>query len=202
MTREGFKAVLHGYAGMRVAGEATSIQQALRNPSLKAAEIILVETRSNRNGFPDAFRHLVRVVPEAKIVGHSSELLNPKWVNELFSEGMKGYLTKNVANEELYYAVAQVAAGGMYFTPGFTMALLKFEKLLTVASEYVSDLTLTEHELETLKLVAEGHTNRDIAIKLSLNARTVEARRKRLLKKTSSKNTAALIRYAVQYGLL
>jgi DNA-binding NarL/FixJ family response regulator len=123
---------------------------------------------------------------------------------DLLEAGGDGYLLKNSSKEELVFAIKKIANNGIYMGPEFTLNMLTKYKSASglVASREKRELNISEREMEVLNLVAEGRTNIEIARTLFTSVRTIETRRKNLLDKTQTNNTATLIRYAVQNGLV
>ena len=122
-----------------------------------------------------------------------------------FRNGVSGYLIKNVSSLELLMAIRYVVAGGRYVCEEISMSLI--EKMpalggISKNSNLKDELELSERELEVLEKLGEGLTNHEISEKLFLSKRTVEGYRQSLLKKTNSRNTATLIKFAVENGLL
>ena len=122
-----------------------------------------------------------------------------------FEYGAKGYLVKNVGSDELIFCVNHVAQGGKYLCEELAMGFINSGIEKNRSKEFEFDpvtLDLTSRELEVLELLREGLTNLEISKKLFLSKRTVEGHRQNLIDKTKSKNTPALIKYAVLNGLI
>ena len=122
-----------------------------------------------------------------------------------FEYGAKGYLVKNVGSDELIFCVNHVAQGGQYLCEELAMGFINSGIEKNRSKEFEFDpvtLDLTSRELEVLELLGEGLTNLEISKKLFLSKRTVEGHRQNLIDKTKSKNTPALIKYAVLNGLI
>lgn len=123
-----------------------------------------------------------------------------------FNRGAKGYLVKNVGYNELIFAVTHIARGGRYICEELMMVMMD----LLSSNTYVEnghkskkiDLDLSEREGEVLQLISEGYTNMEIADKLFLSKRTVEGHRQSLINKIKVKNSAELIKFAVQHNLV
>lgn len=119
-------------------------------------------------------------------------------VSNAMRAGVAGYVLKDNAFEDLAYAIKAVAAGGTFISPSVTAPVL-----MSAGEQHSApDLPLTRREREVLKLIASGLTNRRIAEKLFISVKTVETHRARILKALDSHNTADLVRYAVEKGLL
>jgi DNA-binding NarL/FixJ family response regulator len=134
--------------------------------------------------------------PDIMIIGLSS-LSEGKYVTGLIENGASGYVLNNVDREELLNAINMVYAGDTYFSK---------EAKLAIQNERNSSKHhfphLTRREKEVLFLIAEGNTNPEIAEQLFISADTVNSHRKNLLAKLEVKNTAMLIRYAINNKLL
>ena len=125
-----------------------------------------------------------------------------KIVQEMLSLGCKGYITKNNAGEHIVEAIKTVANGEQYFSPNIQRQLLK-----TLAGQQVEEgalpedylvETLTDRELDVLKLITKQFNTSEIADKLNLGISTVDTYRKNLLKKLKVKNAVGLAMYAVK----
>lgn len=127
-----------------------------------------------------------------------------KYVAQAFEAGANAFLIKNVSRDELMFALRFVAQGEFYICSEISMKLLK--QAIKVAtkpiSQEASDLQINNREMEVLTLTADGFTNQEIAERLFTSKRTVEGYRQSLIEKTGVRNTAALIKYAFQNGLL
>jgi DNA-binding NarL/FixJ family response regulator len=129
-----------------------------------------------------------------------------KIVQEMLSLGCKGYITKNNAGEHIVNAIKAVAKGEQYFSNDIQSILLK-----SFAGQHVPNgdapdnflkETLTERELEVLKLISKQYNSPEIADKLSLGISTVDSHRKNLLRKLKVKNSVGLAIYAVKNKII
>jgi DNA-binding NarL/FixJ family response regulator len=133
-----------------------------------------------------------------------SMLDNEKYVAQAFLEGARGYLLKNVGEEELIFALHYVVGGGKYLCAELAEKLLDRLIQTTVHQPETNGqhIDFSLREMEVLHLIAEGFTNSEMAEKLFLSKRTVEGHRQALIDKTGAKNTAALIRFALVNGFI
>ena len=111
--------------------------------------------------------------------------------------GASGYILKNSSKEEVIKAIHTVYEGGIYFSGEASQALAEYQR-----SSKTELPLLTPREKEILELIAEGYTNPQIAEKIFLSQFTVDSHRKNLLAKMNVKNTASLIRLAVEQKLI
>ena len=125
---------------------------------------------------------------------------------QAFQKGAKAYLVKNVSFNELIFAVKHVASGGKYVCAELALLmidLLSNNAIAPVVPKLTAvELELSDREEEVLQLISEGFTNMEIADKLFLSKRTVEGHRQSLINKAKVKNSAELIKFAVQHNLV
>jgi DNA-binding NarL/FixJ family response regulator len=113
--------------------------------------------------------------------------------------GGRGYIMKQERPKEVLTAIRQVLSGHLYLSEKISSRLL--DQFLTAAlTETAPSVGLTDRELEVLTLLGRGYGSREIAEKLFLSIKTVEAHRERIKKKLMLKNSAELIRYAMQFA--
>lgn len=124
-------------------------------------------------------------------------------VQKLIRQGVNGYILKSSSKKEFIQGIRAVLGGIKFYSTQLTEGLIKEEKVLSESQNSLKALAmLTEREIEVLKLLAEGHTSKEIADRLSLSSQTVDGYRKSLIKKLDSKNVAGLIRIAFREGLI
>src|SRR5450432_1454975 len=119
------------------------------------------------------------------------------YIKKMMENGASGYILKNSSKEELIKAIQVVRDGGIYFSGEAGQALAEYQQ-----SSKTELPVLTPREKEILGLIAEGYTNPQIAEKIFLSSFTVDSHRKNLLAKLNVKNTASLIRLAVERKLI
>lgn len=127
---------------------------------------------------------------------------NPKTISDILKSGARGYLFKNADASELIFAIRFVASGSRYICSEFAFRLLESGHSRNEAQIEHDRSEFSSREMEVLNLIAEGYTNSQIADKLFVSKRTVEGHRQSLLEKTASKNTAMLIRNAINNHLI
>ncbi|MCX7143351.1 MAG: response regulator transcription factor, partial [Proteobacteria bacterium] len=146
----------------------------------------------------EATRRILAGNPAIKVVALST-YSDKRIAQQMMEAGAKGYVRKDAAPEELEQALRQTAQGGSFFSPevtGTVMARLRGEARGTPAP------TLSAREREVLQLVCEGHTNRDIGIRLQISHKTVDTHRSNLMHKLGIHDVAGLTRYALRIGLI
>jgi DNA-binding NarL/FixJ family response regulator len=130
--------------------------------------------------------------PNTMVLGLSS-LTERRYVSSMLHSGASGCLLKNADKEELLQAIHTVHAGKTYLSTGVTAAMLPAGP---------RNPHLTKREKEILLLIAEGYTNPEIAEKLFISATTVDSHRKNLLTKLKARNSAMLVKCAIDNQLL
>lgn len=125
------------------------------------------------------------------------------FIQQAFQLGITGYVFKTADPRELSYAVRQVAIGRAYFCSGVSDHFIKQASAQAGNNKTLpADVDFSERELDVLKLIAEGYTNEEAADKLFTSRRTVEGHRQAMIDKTGSRNSLALVRFAVQHGII
>jgi DNA-binding NarL/FixJ family response regulator len=125
------------------------------------------------------------------------------YITSALEAGALGYLLKDSADVELIRAVSSVAAGKSYFSPAVARVMLD-DYVRHLAQKGITDRydSLSEREREIFQLIAEGHTNKDIADLLHVSPATVETHRAHIFQKLDVHNTAELVLYAVRKGVI
>lgn len=204
IVRNGIRALLESEGGIKVVGEATNGQKVL-NIIAKEDHIDLVLADINMpvmDGI-ELIKNLKANYPKIRLV-ILSMLDNEKYVAQAFSEGACGYLLKSVSADELIFAIKHVSGGGRYLCSELSIKMLErlIHSPLSNQTVFEDAIDFSSREIEVLNLIAEGLTNHEMSEKLFLSKRTIEGHRQSLIEKTGSRNTAALIRYAVLNGLV
>lgn len=198
--RAGLRALLNAERDLKVIGEAADGPEALRLANELQPDIVLLDlSMPSLNGI-EVTRQLKAAHPEISVLiltVHEDESL----LQEAIRVGASGYIIKRAVESELINAIQAVSRGEMYVHPAMTRALMK-----ELAPRSVSDTDpvklLTRREIEVLRYIAQGHTNRQIADSLCLSVRTVESHRANLMSKLNLNSRVELVHYAMEHGLL
>lgn len=124
-------------------------------------------------------------------------------IQRVISAGASGYLLKNMDQDELIEAIKKIHEGGRYFSDDVTITLAGSGTSNANSVKYQNktlDVPLTEREIEILKLIAQGYSNKEIGEALFISHRTVDTHRTNLMKKIGVHNIAGLIRFAIRSG--
>ena len=201
--RNGLRSLLGQEPGIEIVGEAANGQQLLDQLPDQPADVVLLDMNMPvLDGVATAER-LRREFPEVRVL-MLSMIDQPLRIGQALAAGAQGYLLKNAEKSEILAGLHTVLAGKRFLCSEIGLNLLDMvlsvELRPTTTSSAVSPLSRREQEV--LQLVAEGLTTQQIADQLFTSRRTVETHRQNILDKTGTKNTAALIRYAMEQGLL
>lgn len=201
--RQGLRSLLERSNKIKVVGEASNGSELLELLSQTPADIVLMDINMPVMDGYEATRQVSDKYPDTKVIALS--MLNDEpFVQKMFTCGASGYVLKTTGQEELYSAIKMVANGTTYICSDLSMKMLDRVSRPGAASkvEVGSGKELSKRELEILGLIAEGFTNAEIADKLFTSKRTIETHRQNILEKTQAKNTANLIKYAIQNRLI
>jgi DNA-binding NarL/FixJ family response regulator len=204
LMRDGLRILLELEADFEVVGEVENGVQALEAYQKLSPDVILMDIRMPVMDGVEATRRLREIDPNSKVI-----ILTTFDDNEYVFEGLRagalGYLLKDVSGDELADAIRKVAAGGSMIEPSVARKVVaEFARLAPATPEATADLIepLSEREIEILKLVAQGLTNKEIAKKLFLAEGTVKNYVTSILGKIDARDrTQAAIR-ARELGLL
>ena len=204
LIRDGLRALLEADPLFAVVGEAGNGQALLDLLPTVPADVVLLDLNMPvLDGLATTHR-LREEYPHLRIL-LLSMMTHERTIGEALAAGAHGYVLKNADKYEVVAALQGVASGKRFLCSEIGLGLL--EKLLLQeprpsASGTSSGVHLTHREREILQLVASGLTNQEIADQLFTSKRTVESHRQNLLEKTGVRNTPALVKYAMEHGLL
>jgi two-component system, NarL family, response regulator NreC len=197
VVRQGFKMILAEQPDMEIVGEAGNGREALAlAESLKPDIVVMDVAMPELNGI-EATRRIGESVPHARVVALSMHK-DSVYVREILRAGARGYLLKDSVAGDLVSAVRSVARGEGYISPQVSNAVLDDYR------RHVTDPidTLTSREREVLQMLAEGKTNKEIAVILNLSVYTVDAHRGRIMEKLNLHSINEMVRFAVRNGLI
>jgi DNA-binding NarL/FixJ family response regulator len=197
--REGIKNILHKQPEYEIAGEAEDGEEVLEKVGKLKPDILLLDiTMPKKSGLEilDQVRRLSRQTKIIIISVHKADA----YVMRALKAGVKGYLNKENAADDLLPALRKVAAGQVYLSAEASSYLL--EKASKSPEELAQEGLLSERETDVLRLVAEGKTAKEIADALFISPRTVENYKNNILKKLSLHKTSDLIKYAIKNKLV
>jgi DNA-binding NarL/FixJ family response regulator len=202
--RRGLTLVLEAEEGIDVVGEGEDGQEAIDKAEELAPDVVLMDVRMPKVGGIEATRRITESQPTTKILmltvsDEEGDLY------EAIKAGAAGYLLKEISIEEVADAVRAVVQGQTLISPSMASKLIQEFTALAKRSEERRDVPaprLTERELEVLKLVAQGMSNRDIAEVLFISENTVKNHVRNILEKLHLHSRMEAVMYAVREKLL
>jgi len=202
IVRKGLRFILERQEDMEVTGEAADGREAVRVAQELQPHIMVMDIAMPHLNGIDAATQILRHHPQTKIV-ILSMYADEEFLVRALTVGVKGYLLKDSAEHDLVRAVRAVASGKSFFSPSIAQ---------TLAEDYVRQLQrskvedsydlLTEREREVLQLLAEGHSNKEVATLLEVSPYTIETHRMHLMQKLNLHNTAEIVLYAVRKKII
>ncbi|HMP94711.1 MAG TPA: response regulator transcription factor [Phnomibacter sp.] len=193
MVVEGIRILLQQEEDFEFIGSASNAASCLAFLRTHAPDVILMDINLPDIDGTELCKQVKTLYPGIFVLGLST-FNQQSLIAKMLENGASGYLLKNAGREELHEAIKQVLRGKTY---------LSFEAASAMRQKQATELpVLTRREKEVLQLIAEGSTNIEIAEKLYLSPSTVDTHRKNLLLKLQAKNTAALVKLAVENKLL
>ncbi len=200
--RSGLRLLLTSQNEYDVVGEASSGTETLSLAEQLQPDLILLDLSMPALGGLDALPTLRKLVPSARILILTMHD-DPQYLRQALKHGASGYVLKKAADAELLSAMRAVLRGEVYVHPSMTRVLLE-DILPETQFMHGEDSwsSLSDREREVLRMVALGHTSGEIASQLNLSAKTVETYRARGMEKLGLRTRAALVRFALQEGLI
>lgn len=212
--RQGLKLLLEGQPDIEVVGEARTGTEAIALTQQLIPDVVVLDiSMPDTDGLQTCrqLRASQTAMQVLMLTMHESE----EYFLQALRVGAAGYLVKKAAPADLSAAVRAVAHGGAFLYPGLAKALIRayLAPSVTATTDVAAEIdqvetlsealhVLTPREIEVLKLVAEGHTNQEIADRLVISIKTVQAHRANMMEKLGLHDVAHLVRFAIRHKLL
>ena len=194
---DGLKSIFEMEEDIEVLGEFQNGKDFIEKlPELEIDLALLDINMPEMNGI-ETSRYLRQKFPDLKIL-ILSMYDTPEFIRNVINAGASGYVLKNSNKKTLLDAIRKVAAGKDFFSESVVSTVMDSFKSKASSNQ----IEITDRERDVLKLIAEGLTTNEIADKLFISVHTVNTHRKNLLSKLDIKNTASLVRYALDQGII
>lgn len=196
IVRQGVRSLLEK-AGHVVVGEASDGQEAIRLARTLFPDIAVLDVAMPRLNGLDTAREIRSLSPKTKTI-LLTMYTDKAYILEAMKVGVKGYVVKTEAADDLIRAIREISRGEIYLSPSIANSLV---------GAYLDDSqlpadSLTRRERQVLHLIAEGNTTKEIAHQLNISFKTAESHRSRLMRKLDLHDIAGLVRYAIQKGII
>jgi DNA-binding NarL/FixJ family response regulator len=201
IVRDGIKLMLESQPGIEVVAEVSNGKEALEILDDTLIDLVVMDINMPEMDGITATKEIKEKYNDVKVLAltMSNDDLH---IRQMIQAGASGYIMKSAGRNELKDAIMTIVNGKHYFsdeaTHSIMMDLVK-GKGKSSSSELVH---ITDRELEILELIIKEFTNQEIAEKLFISSRTVDAHRRNLLQKTGARNTAGLVKYAFQNNII
>lgn len=199
MFLQGVVSLLENEENISVLGKASNGKAVLKILETAIPDIILLDISMPEMDGIEVTKFVKQKFPSIKILIVSTHS-NTQMIARLIRMGVNGYLLKNAEKEELLLAINTIQKGESYFSEEVTQR--NEENNVKIKSETLQITELSFREKEILILIAQEFTGNEIAEKTNISLNTVNTHRRNLLSKINVKNTAGLVKYAIEYGLL
>jgi two-component system response regulator NreC len=200
--REGLKLIVDSQADMETIGEVGNGREAVRLAQELVPDVLLMDVSMPELNGLKAAAQLKRLMPDIRILTLTRHT-DQAYLQELLEAGVSGYVLKQSAASDLLNAVRVVAAGKNYLDPAMTGKI--FSNYVERSSKLRGEtrgVPLTERERDVLRQIAWGFSNKEIAARLDISIKTVEAHKANALKKRDMRSRIDIVRYAVLQGWL
>jgi two-component system, NarL family, response regulator NreC len=199
--RDGVRSLLESEKDMEVVGDAANGQEVLEKIKDLDIDVLVLDIDIGKPNGIEITEMVSKNHPDVKILILSMMGLHD-FVIQALEKGAIGFLLKNTGKDEVLTAIRSVSKGDSYFSREVSAILI--EQLHKPASSRIkkTDIPISPREIEVLKLISQEFSNPEIAEKLFISIRTVDTHRRNLLEKLGAKNTAGLVKFAIQKGLV
>jgi two-component system NarL family response regulator len=193
MVAEGIESILESYDDITVVGTLSNGREAVDQLAALAPDVVLMDLNMPEIGGLTATEMLLEMNPDLRVLILSMHD-SPEYISTALSHGAMGYVLKDVPTDEIKTAIEAVMNGAQYLCTGAAGSL-------SPAGNDGRE-PLTSREQTVLLQLAQGKSNKQVALELDISVRTVETHRKNIKRKLGISSTAGLTRYAMEHGVL
>ncbi|MBI2847080.1 MAG: response regulator transcription factor [Chloroflexi bacterium] len=200
--REGVRKLLELHDDIEVVGEAADGKEAVEKSTQLTPDIVLMDIAMPGLGGLEATLEIRKLSPKTRILV-LTQYDDPEYIYRFLKSGAAGYVLKKAAGTELVSAIRAVHRGEAFLYPSIAGKVIEgYLRTENPREEEVVYEKLTDREKQVLKLVAEGHSNKEIAELLTLSIKTVMGHRANIMEKLSVHNRTELVKFAIRKGLI
>jgi two-component system response regulator NreC len=199
--REGIKLLVDSQADMEVVGEAGNGETAIEKVQELAPDIIVMDISMPELNGLKATKRIKKVSPKTKILTLTRHT-DDGYLQQLIQAGANGYVLKQSAPTELINAIRAVGAGNSYLDQAITNKVMGGYANRSVKLRGENKAAITDREAEVLRLIAWGYSNKEIAARLDVSVKTIEAHKANAMRKLEMRSRIDIVRYAILRGWL
>jgi len=195
LVRQAWRNILLTQDDIRIIGEAETGTEALAFVKVTAPDIILLDINLKGENGSTIIPVLCNILPHPRIIVVSMNA-EYSFVKSMFKLGVVGYITKNASLEDMLLGIREVSEGNKYMSQDL-------KQLFTESAiDDVERPNITIKEIEIIRLIAKGLSNKEIAVARNISEKTVEGRKTSIYKKLQIKNNIGLLKYATDNGFV
>jgi len=201
VVRQGFCALLESQADMEVVGQASGGEEGLELIQTQRPDVGVVDLSLPDVSGLDVIRRLALAGLDTRVLVLTMHA-DTEYALEALRDGAAGYVLKDADAESVAEAIRTVHQGRTYVTPSVKDRLVDRAVHSSPSDRPDPHATLTDREKEILRLIAKGHTNRQIAEMLAVSIKTIQAHRANLMNKLDIHDQTSLVKYAIRRGMV
>ncbi len=203
IVRDGVRALLALSDDITVVGEAANGQEAIDLARRLAPDVILMDIAMPGLGGLEATVQIRKENPQAKILV-LTQYEDREYIRRFLKAGVSGYVLKKAAGSELTTAIRAVSRGGLVLDPEVAREAMRDQSEPAARGGRGADPyeSLTDREKQVLKLVAEGHSNKEVAETLDISVKTAMSHREHIMQKLDLHSRTDLIKFAIAQGVI
>lgn len=200
--RDGIKSILDEEESIQVIDEAADAKMLFEKLGTNNPDLIITDISLPDISGIELTRQITKLYPSIKVLMLSMHN-NDEFILSSLQAGAIGYLSKDINSNELMQAINAVMKGNLYFNKEISQTIINtYRESNSALNVRDQQFNLTERELEVVKLVAEGLVNKEIAEKLHISIRTVDAHKNHIMHKLNLKSTVEMVKYAIKNKLI
>lgn len=199
--RDGLALLIDAQPDMEVVGQAGDGRAVVEQAQASQPDVVILDISMPFANGTQASIQVQQAAPSTRLIAltrHSESA----YVRQFMQAGVRGYVLKQSAAEELLSAVRAVASGGTYLDPALTIRAVDYYMQTHARSGESLDAVLSQREADVVRLTALGYSNKEIATQLTISVKTVDTYKARAMEKLGLHSRAAIVRYALQQGWL
>jgi two-component system response regulator NreC len=201
MIREGLKLLINTQPDMQCVGEASDGRAAVQHVCEMLPDMVVMDISMPELNGLQAAKKIKAACPQVKVLTltrHSDD----GYLQQLLKAGVSGYLLKQSASVELVHAIRAVAKGNLYLDPAIARKLIGAYVGRAAPDGAALPSDISEREQQVLRMIAWGHSNKEIGSRLEISVKTVEAHKANAMRKLGMRSRIDIVRYALLQGWL